>query len=434
MTQRVCDSFSAPERGAGREEMRTPDEVFEMRRLRGLGWGTRQIAARLGCSRTTVQRWLGRRGGWTPGKRQRRGVLSGREDWLRARFFRHGGNADVVRQELSAELGVRLSLRTVERAVRPYRRELRAEALATTRFETPPGYQLQVDFGERRVEIGGEKQKVCLFVGTLGCSRRVHARGFPGQRQSHWFEGMESAFEDFGGVPETVLLDNAKPLVQSHDAATRQVVFHHRFLAFARHWGFRPQACAPYRARTKGKDESGVGYVKKNAIAGRSFGSLAALEAHLAAWTREVANRRVHGTTGRVPIEHFAEEEAACLRPLPSCGRFEPVRELRRRVANDCSVQVDRNAYSVPWLLIGEEVRVLVSETEVRVHQGGEEVAAHRRSRESRQRITDPSHFEGVAGAKGRAVRVARTTEEAAGGGSLLRPLAEYDEIAGGSW
>ena len=253
MTQRVCDSFSAPERGAGREEMRTPDEVFEMRRLRGLGWGTRQIAARLGCSRTTVQRWLGRRGGWTPGKRQRRGVLSGREGLASGTLFRHGGNADVVRQELSAELGVRLSLRTVERAVRPYRRELRAEALATTRFETPPGYQLQVDFGERRVEIGGEKQKVCLFVGTLGCSRRVHARGFPGQRQSHWFEGMESAFEDFGGVPETVLLDNAKPLVQSHDAATRQVVFHHRFLAFARHWGFPAAGVRPVSGSDQGQ-------------------------------------------------------------------------------------------------------------------------------------------------------------------------------------
>ena len=73
------------------------------------------------------------------------------------------------------------------------------------------------------------------------------------------------------GIPEEVLLDNARALVSQHDVHTRTVTFNPKFLAFARHWGFRPRACAPYRARTKGKDESGVGYVKRNAIAGHSF-------------------------------------------------------------------------------------------------------------------------------------------------------------------
>ena len=280
--------------------MRTPEDVLEMRRLHRLGLGTRQIAARLGCSRTTVQVWL-QRGRWQkPARRRRRRALAGWEEWLRDRLVQHEGNADVVRQELGA-LGVRVSLRTVERAVEPFRRELRAAVVATTRFETPPGYQLQIDFGQRQVWIGGEKTKVWLFVATLGCSRRMHVRVFPGERQGHWFEGLESTFVEIGGVPETVLPDNAKALVKHHNAATREVVFHHRFLAFAKHWRFRPQACAPYRARTKGKDESGVGYVKKTGIAGRRFESLAELEAHLARWTREVANRRIHGTTGRVP-------------------------------------------------------------------------------------------------------------------------------------
>ena len=84
--------------------------------------------------------------------------------------------------------------------------------MATTRFETPPGYQLQIDFGQRQVWIGGEKRKVSLFVATLGCSRRMHVRVFVGERQAHWFAGLESTFEEIGGVPETVLLDNAKAL------------------------------------------------------------------------------------------------------------------------------------------------------------------------------------------------------------------------------
>ena len=108
----------------------------------------------------------------------------------------------------------------------PFRRELRAAVVATTRFETPPGYQLQIDFGQRQVWIGEEKRKVWLFVATLGCSRRMHVRVFPGERQAHWFEGLESTFLEIGGVPETVLLDNARALVKHHDAVTREVVFH----------------------------------------------------------------------------------------------------------------------------------------------------------------------------------------------------------------
>ena len=427
----VCNSVSVPEQGAGRGEMRTPEEVLEMRRLREQGLGTRKIAVLMGCSRTTVRAWLVR-GRWSePSVRRRGRALAGMEGWLRERLVRHGGNADVVHQELLAE-GVKVSLRTVERAVAPFRRELRAAVVATTRYETPPGYQLQIDFGQRRVWLAGARPRVSLFVGTLGCSRRSHVRAFFGERQAHWFAGMESTFEEIGGVPETVLMDNARALVSRHDRATREVVFHDRLLAFAKHYGFRPQACAPYRARTKGKDEAGVGYVKRNAIAGRQFESFAALEAHLVRWTREVANRRIHGTTGRMPIEHFAEEEAERLRPLPAGGRFERVRELRRTVTTDCAVEVDTNAYSVPWRLIGEQVRVLVSEREVRIHHGAEEVAAHPRSRGSRERLTIAAHFAGVAGAQGRAVRTTGETESDPD--PLLRPLEVYAELAGGAW
>ncbi len=105
--------------------------------------------------------------------------------------------------------------------------------------------------------------------------------------------------------------DNARALVVYHDPVTREVQFNDRLLAFAKHWAFLPRACAPYRARTKGKDERGVGYVKHNALAGRAFASFAALEAHLEQWVREIADVRVHGTTGEAPAVRFAREAAA---------------------------------------------------------------------------------------------------------------------------
>ena len=92
--------------------------------------------------------------------------------------------------------------------------------------------------------------RVHLFVATLGYSRRCFVRAFRHERQSAWFDGIEAAFRHFGGAPEEVLLDNARALVEQHDAATREVRFNPRLHAFARYWGFRPRACAPYRART----------------------------------------------------------------------------------------------------------------------------------------------------------------------------------------
>lgn len=328
--KRAMDEGRPPTERSGRIEMRTPDEVSAMLALKACGWGTKRIAAELGCARNAVKRWLAE-GEWRAAQPAARAkTLDGLEAWLAERFRRHAGNADVVRQELAAEKGIAVSLRTGERAVVPLRRELRAEAQATVRFETRPGQQLQIGFGERRVRVGERMEKVFFFVATLGYSRRLHVRALAAERQEHWFEGLESTFRAFGGVPAEVLLDNARALIQHHDPVSREVAANPKLHAFARHWGFHVKACAPYRARTEGKDERGVGYVKANAIAGRSFESFAALEAHLVAWTRDVADVRVHGTTGEAPRRRFERDEAARLRPIVGIPPFPSGRDLAR--------------------------------------------------------------------------------------------------------
>lgn len=434
MSSKNCEAF--PQTGhLRRDEMKTPDDVAAMVRLKQLGWGAKRIAAELGCSRNTVRRWLSE-GDWRPcASPSRSKRLDGLSDWLSERFRRHAGNADVVRQELVVEKGVVVSLRTVERAVAPLRRELMAAARATVRFETAPGQQLQIDFGERRVEIGDKATKVFFFVATLGYSRRLHVRAYGHEKQDSWFDGMESAFRAFDGVPQEVLLDNARALILHHDPASREVVLHPRLHAFSRHWGFRVRACAPYRARTKGKDERGVGYVKKNAIAGRRFGSWAELEAHLEAWTREIADVRIHGTTGEAPIERFQRDEVGVLKALAGIPPFVTARDLVRRVGADCAVEVDGNAYSVPWRLIGERVRVTVGAGSLRVLYGGREVAVHAELKGRHGRIVDDAHLEGVVGAPGFPVRAARGGDAASEPTpALLRPLSEYEAAVGGSF
>jgi hypothetical protein len=245
---------------------------------------------------------------------------------------------------------------------------------------------------------------------------------------------MEGAFQAFGGIPHEVLLDNARALIVHHDPSSREVVLHPRLHAFARHWGFRVRACAPYRARTKGKDERGVGYVKNNAIAGRGFASWGQMEAHLACWSREIADQRIHGTTGEAPIERFQRDEARALKPLAGMPAFGTMRDLSRIVGGDCAVALDGNAYSVPWRLIGERVRVIASAGTICIQHGGQEVARHVERERYHGRVDDDAHLAGLVGS--RSVPMHRrpeipACEDAAG---LLRPLAEYEAIAGGSF
>lgn len=411
------------------EEMLQPDEVAAMVRLHELGWGAKRLSKEFGCARNTVRRYL-RAGGAVPfAKPERKTAFDGLDDWLRERFFRHGGNADVVRQELASEHGIVIGLRSVELRVQRWRRELRAQKRATVRFETRPGHQLQIDFGESRVWIGDERVRVHLFVATLGYSRRMHIQPSVRERQVDWFEGMEGAFLRFGGVPAEVLFDNAKALVEHHDAATREVRFNARLHAFARYWGFSPRACAPYRARTKGKDERGIGYVKRNAIAGRRFASWGAFVAHLEQWNREIADVRVHGTTGELPLVRFADE-AGALRPLGGRAPFGQLRDLIRKVRPDCAIDLDTNSYSVPWRLVGETVQVVVLAGRVIVRHAGELVADHPVCDGRRQRIVDRAHLAGLVGTGSFLAAASPPIPSPA----LLRPLAEYEALVGGGW
>ena len=406
--------------------METPEDVTTMLRLRQAGWGLKAIAAELGCSKNTVKRYV-RLGGWQPyAGGQRAMALDDHGDWLRAAFAQHGGNAEVVRQELKRQRQVDVSLRTIERAVETHRRSLRAEALATVRFETPPGRQLQADFGELWIMIAGERTKVHLCVLTLGWSRRIFVRAFRDERQANWLSTMEESFRALGGVPEEVLIDNARALVTLHDVETHEIVFSDRFASFAKYWGFRPRACAPYRARTKGKDERGVGYVKKSAIAGRSFESWEALESWLAEWSRDIADEREHGTTGEKPRVRFERDEAKALRPVGDRPPFLAERELVRVVHHDACVEVDANWYSVPWALVKAQVTVRVRDTRVTVHHAGGIVADHARLDGRRQRVVDPAHWRGlVRGPDDTALQASARPPEP----EFLRPLSDYAEL-----
>lgn len=324
-----------------------------------------------------------------------------------------------------AEQGVEASVRTVQRAVAAHRKARRAAEVATVRFETAPGHQLQIDFGEKRVAIAGTLVRVFFFVAVLAYSRRLFVKAFLAQRQDDWREGLLWAFQHFGGMTQTVLIDNAGPLVIGRDRVAGTARLHPSFAHFCHELDIGIRVCRPYRARTKGKTESGVWYVKRNAIACRDFLSFGGLEAHLGTWMR-LADEREHGTTHESPLVRFTRDEAQRLRPLPSTPPVTRERRLERRVASDCFVEVDTVRYSVPHRLVRERVEVRVGEAGVEIFFDGSVVATHRRVNEPYTRVVDPRHFEGLVRAEAPVLPTDSPLE------AMGRSLAEYAAIVGG--
>ena len=415
--------------------METPEELLVMRQLLERGWSRRRIATELGISRHTVNRYLAL-GEWQPySTANRTGQLDGHLEWLQQQFEQHHGNAEVLRQELLKQKGIRVSQRTVERAVQPWREALRQSAQATVRYETRPGKQLQADFGELWVAIGGVQTKVHLCVLTLGYSRRQLIRVFRQQQQRHWLQALEEAFRFWGGIPEQVLVDNAKALITMNNPRTGELVVNPTFAAFARHWGFTVKACWPHRPQTKGKDERGVGYVKRSGIAGHCFDTWGQMESHLEWWNREIADVRIHGTTGEQPLVRFQRDEARALLALNGKPSYLAEQEFSRRVAKDCCVQVEGNWYSVPAALVGQNVMVQIRDQEVLIRQGSRIVARHTRQ-EANHRIRQviAGHWAGLVPQRaietGHQINTTAVVElDAVRRSSLARPLSDYAAV-----
>ena len=273
-----------------------------------------------------------------------------------------------------------------KRALRPGR--------ATVRFETGPGRQLQSDWGEVVAEIAGQPAKVHFLVNQLGHSRRFHCWCTDREDAEHTYEGLIRSLEYFGGVPREVLVDNQKSTVLEHPS--RGPRFNERFVDLAAHYGFTPRACRPYRARTKGKDERMVGYIKGNFfVRYRSFESWEHLNQMAERWLAEEADPRVHGTLNEVVADRFARE-APHLGPLPA-QRYDTSYYEARHVGWDGYVDVRGNRYSVPGQLAGSAVAVRIGlEGLLRIFHGDRLVASHLLRSAGQGWVTVPEHHAGL--------------------------------------
>jgi transposase len=358
------EMLAAVPSGTVEEELIGHGTAAAIQELRLRGKSKKAIARELDLDIKTVRKWSSRE--WAPQRRQAQGkALTLYEEVIVQRFREVGYNAMVMYRELQ-DAGYEGSSRSVRRFVGPLREAAQPE-VATLRFETGPGEQAQVDWGMLGIWIGERRVKVHLFVMVLGFSRRIFVRAYEHERLQNLLDGHQAAFARFGGRTATLLYDNPRTIVLSKDEANGTVEWNKRFKDRMDFYGVEVKLCRYYRAQTKGKVESGVKYVKRNALAGRRFASLDDLNDWLEQWALTIADQRIHGTTHQRPDERFDRQERVAMIPVDARPPSMESRTMSRRVSHDAFVEVETNRYPVPFVWCRAQVSVELTPAEVRI-------------------------------------------------------------------
>lgn len=394
------------------------------------GLSVSAIARQLECDRKTVRKYI-ERGLKAPayGPRQPRAtVVAAFETYLRERI---AAFPELTGSRLLREIK-ELGYSGGYTAVKDFLRTVRPKALQAfeRRFETPPGKQAQVDFAYFRTvftDQPGAERIVWLFSLVLGHSRMMWGRFVAHQDLQTVLRCHIAAFEALGGAPAEILYDRMKTAVLG-EVDDQGIAYNRKLLDLAAHYRFLPKACRPYRAKTKGKVERPFRYVREDFFLGRSFRNLDDLNGQFRHWLDTVANPRRHATTGRIVLEHFAEEKPY-LKPLPATP-FSLVLTLDRRVTREGMVSVGGNLYSVPDCTRRRIVEVQTLANEIRILEDDKLIAVHPVLEGRGQRRIAGGHRTAPPPANSTTVRETPPPTAPVGAVIVPRSLAFYDAVA----
>ncbi len=358
--------------------------------LKKQGLSLREIARKLGIHRKTVKKYLehpemvGRYVMTKPRRSKLIRFMGAIDAWLEEDGqYKASWIYDHLRP-----LGYGGSYELVKRKVRQMKEDLSSKAYM--RFETEPGRQAQVDFGEFQVEeLNGEIEKHYLFCMILGYSRKPYAELIEQCTLPSFLDCHIRAFEYFGGVPQEILYDRMKNVFIRKVAGKAE--FNKTLMGFAVHYGFKPEVTPAYAPWVKGKVERPYHFIREGFWRGYRFVNPRVANQDLVTWL-QVKDERIHGTTHEKVTERF-EREKPHLSPLPDHA-FDTSYRAYRKVGKDCTVHFEGNRYVVPHRYVGKKIVLRVKEKGLRIFADEKQVVSYNIPEGKGHLIQDPRFYE----------------------------------------
>jgi len=357
----------------------------QIRSLHQQGMTAGQIASELRLDERTVRGWMEEEKYEPRQSSKRPSKLDSHRQEIGRLLHAHSFTAQQIfhRIKETGYTGGYGILKEFVRMVRPPKQE----AFLTLTFAA--GECAQVDWGcAGSLPVGNTHRRLSFFAMVLCYSRRLYVEFTLTERLEQFLACHQNAFNYFGGVPERVMVDNLKSAVLSHPSG-QPAQYNPRYLDFAAHYGFEIRACNVRKANEKGRVEHAVGYVKKNFLSGLELKDLASVQTAGRIWQEEVANKRVHAITRRIPDDMFKEER---LRQLPTAGAYDAGVIKDTVSSSQFRVAFDGNRYSVPAEYAGHRISLRAYADRLAFYYDGKLIADHLRSYQRGQDVFNPDH------------------------------------------
>ena len=371
--------------------MLTMEEFLMIRDLYNPGLNISQIAQATGFDRKTVRKYLATR---TPPLAQPRtskpSKLDAYKDYIQNRIADYPLSAARIYREIQEQgfAGKYTIVKDYIRTVRPNH-----GVPAVFRYETEPGVQAQVDWGEcGYLDVDGRRRKLYCFSMILGYSRMRYVVFTLSTDTSTLIQCHLDAFDYFGGYTEEILYDNIKTVILKRALRARDHQWNPTFEDFFSHHGFIPRLCKPYCPQTKGKIENTIGYVKRDFLLGGTFASLDDMNRQLLQWCNRV-NATPHGTTNEIPFDRLQQENLKSLIGIPP---YLLRREEHRKISREAYISYLGNRYSVPYRYAGREAILEIQSDQMIVRVGTETVCSHTIVPGHARSIREKEHFSGL--------------------------------------
>ncbi len=353
------------------------------------GLSRRHIARHLGISRDTVKKYIENPQACEERNAgpKRRSLLDPYAAHIDAWLSEDSGYSAAWIYERLCTLGFTGSYDIVRRRVKAQKEK--KNRIAYMRFETEPGFQAQVDFGEFQVERSdGEIDKYFLFAMILGYSRLQYGEFVRHCDLPTFLDCHMRAFDYFGGVTAELLYDRMKNVYIGNVAGKSK--FNDTLTGFALHYGFKPAVAPAYAAWVKGKIERPYSFIREGFWRGYGFTTLERANRDLLAWLRG-KEERIHGTTHEVVRERFCREEPL-LSPLPR-KPFDTSWRVCRKVHKDCTVRFEGNSYVAPHTLVGKQVVLRVKDETLRIFADDRLVTTYVTPTDKGRLVQDPRFY-----------------------------------------